>query len=282
MKFATLLVLSITLSILSTEAHSKSSNGSRCTKDTNCKSGACYPGPGRWAGAPTSGRKYCINRKPQNCAWPKKHGFRYGQEVRKSRRIKGTKKVVQRDIYLCSNPNGKGVNGHFRAQFLYVGSVSTVRKKGKIPNGFPCGLAKNCKSGVCYKGPGKTNLCMAQNRACAIPGGNGVRYTGEYNWNGRHWYCRSGAGLVRDGTAKGRPDYWLGKTCSGVFAKVDCRGKWLPNVLNFIAKVCGKDAVNCATTLAVDNSGSAALECTKFCNTSKLLHKQYKKQAPRN
>lgn len=94
----------------------------------------------------------------------------------------------------------------------------------KTRNGELCKDSSECESGYCSSrlvehalpGPFGQSFCMDSGLNCPIPGGPGVRYRGEYNFGGAHWYCtpvemareRGGKpGTNNDGSANGRPDY---------------------------------------------------------------------------
>ena len=78
---------------------------------------------------------------------------------------------------------------------------------GKIPNGYPCfGEYSNneCDSGYCAQlGPTLKEIpmkwCFAAATNCPAPGQHGIMFEGEYNFDGSHWYCKKGVGLLHDG-----------------------------------------------------------------------------------
>ena len=108
---------------------------------------------------------------------------------------------------------------------------------GGVANGYPCQRKSDCASNYCYPGPFDTNLCIAQKANCTIPGGWGVKFEGEYNFGGKHWFCRTGVGLQTDGPAR-PPEFYFGGSCSGFWKKIDCRGKWFNEVFRGVKLYC--------------------------------------------
>ncbi len=144
----------------------------------------------------------------------------------------------------------------------------------KQPNGVPCKNDSQCTSNYCsaklkgFEGPFGQGLCMDSNKNCAIPGGDGIAYEGEYNFGGNHWYCTRGVGLQNDGKAR-NPNYYYGGSCSGFWEKIDCHGDWLPKIWPFLQTACAASAVD--PTLV---SGA-------FCTGAELSKKEYDKQTGR-
>lgn len=107
---------------------------------------------------------------------------------------------------------------------LLAGLVFPVVSDAKTKNGELCKDPSECESGYCSSnlkeqaltGPFGQSYCMDPGLNCPIPGGPGIRYRGEYNFGGAHWYCvpldmaaQRGIkpGTNNDGAATGRPDY---------------------------------------------------------------------------
>ncbi len=144
----------------------------------------------------------------------------------------------------------------------------------KKPNGVPCQADSECASNDCtakkkgVEGPFNQGLCMDHEKNCPIPGGDGIAYEGEYNFGGRHWYCKREVGLQNDSPSR-PPDYYYGGSCSGFWHKLDCKGEWLPKVFDFIRGGC--------TATAGDPTGVS----TAFCTGAELSRKEYEKQLGR-
>jgi hypothetical protein len=144
---------------------------------------------------------------------------------------------------------------------------NALAQTGNIANGYPTTAPSLCASGYSSHnlpkpGPYGTHLCMDRKMNCPLPGGAGVMYTGEYNFGGHHWYCSKKNGLGQDGPAR-KPEFFPGMKCSGFWHKIDCRGKWFPQVSQGLLAAC---------------TGCSDPYCAAFCAAVTVTDNEYKKQ----
>ncbi len=144
---------------------------------------------------------------------------------------------------------------------LFALSYSSSALAGSVRNGLPCTGSSQCISGYCSdrlpngKVAGEY-LCMSRSLNCPIPGADGVKFYGEYNFGGSHWYCAPRRGILHDGPAR-PPVFKFGGKCSGFWEKIDCNGDWFPVVSSVIGTACW------AAEEPVSRSFCAAADFTK-------------------
>lgn len=172
-------------------------------------------------------------------------------------------------MFICNRGSGAFKNAivTIMGVMVLVLIASQTSVLAKTANGKICKISRDCQSGYCssklkHPGPFGIAFCMDRRQNCVVPGGSGIRFYGEYNYGGQHWYCAPRVGLLHDGKAR-CPNFNPGGP-RRTFTEQISHGQWR----RVFTDVANEFTARCGLYCAVADTQSAGL-CSSACTVAK-------------